>query len=211
MVSAYDGPGSGSSRECAEKTVTSPTFAPDASWPMPRRSTTVTRRPALARSYAAPVPIAPAPITTTSVAGNLIDRSRQEALLVAQLEPRIERVPEPVAEHVDAQDGDHDGQPRKGRGPPRVRQIRAALGEHPPPGGRRRRHRESQERQPGLPDDHARDPQRGEDDDGGQHVGQDVPQQDAPVTAAERARRLHEVPLLEREDRPAHDARGTVL
>src|SRR3990170_4763451 len=120
MVSAYDGPGSGSSRECAEKTVTSPTFAPDASWPMPRRSTTVTRRPALARSYAAPVPIAPAPITTTSVAGNLIDRSRQEALLVAQLEPRIERVPEPVAE---------------------------------------------------------------------------------------RARRLHEVPLLEREDRPAHDAR----
>src|SRR3972149_2549870 len=107
MVSAYDGPGSGSSRECAEKTVTSPTFAPDASWPMPRRSTTVTRRPALARSYAAPAPIAPAPLPPPppAVAATLTARPRGEALLCAQRARGIERVPEPVAQHVDAQDG----------------------------------------------------------------------------------------------------------
>jgi hypothetical protein len=48
-VSSYTGPGSGSSNEWAEKSVTRPTLAPEASSPTPRRSITVTVLPARVR------------------------------------------------------------------------------------------------------------------------------------------------------------------
>src|SRR5262249_49954689 len=56
----------------------------------------------------------------------------------ARLEARVERVAQPVAEEVDRQDREHDGQPREGRDPPGDSQVVAALGQVAPPLGERR-------------------------------------------------------------------------
>src|SRR6185503_4031733 len=57
----------------------------------------------------------------------------------AAAQPRIEDVAQAVAEQVEAHDGEEDGQARRRRVPPRIREELARLGDRPAPLGRRRR------------------------------------------------------------------------
>src|SRR5262245_38523038 len=67
--------------------------------------------------------------------------------VTSHLQPRIERVAQPVAEEVDGQHGQHDREPWKRREPPGCRDVVPSVGEHPAPGRRRRLHAEPEERQ----------------------------------------------------------------
>ena len=64
-----------------------------------------------------------------------------------------------------------------------------------------------EERQRRLEQDVGRDEQRGVDDQRREQVGEDLAHDDPAVRRAERARRLHELLLAQREDLAAHDAR----
>src|SRR5499433_1998222 len=90
------------------------------------------------------------------------------------LEPRIERVAEPVAEEIHRERRQHDGEAREGGEPPRGRGVVAAVGEHPAPGRCVRLDAQAQERQRRLVDDHEGQLQRGHHDDGRERVRQDV-------------------------------------
>ena len=54
------------------------------------------------------------------------------------LETRIERIPQPIAEQIDPEHGHENGQSRESRQPPSGRDVDAAVGEHPAPRRRRR-------------------------------------------------------------------------
>src|SRR5262245_30858471 len=59
-------------------------------------------------------------------------------------EPRVERVAQAIAEQVDAEHGDQDGEAGEGREPPRGGQIHAPVSQHSTPRGRRWLHPEAE-------------------------------------------------------------------
>src|SRR2546428_10295720 len=111
---------------------------------------------------------------------------------------RIERVAEAVADEVDAEDDEHDRQPREGDEPPLARRgvltVRDQLAER----RRRRLHAEAEEREHGLDEDREADGERRVDDDrpGGvrEHVAHDDPQ----IARAGRPGRLDVLLLAQR-------------
>src|SRR5436853_283437 len=144
---------------------------------------------------------------------------------MSDLETRIERIAQPVAEKIDGQHGQHDREPGEGGEPPRGGEVVPSIREHPAPGGRGRLHAEPEEGQGRLVDDHEGQLQGGHDDDRGQRVGQHVAEEETqrPVAARRRSQpprlpggrpqTLHEhlargIPrgdLGGEDSRPAHD------
>src|SRR5438477_176177 len=124
----------------------------------------------------------------------------------SDLEARVERVAQSVAEQVDPEYRHENGQPGEGREPPRRRDVDAPVRKHPAPGRRRRLHPEPEKGERRLDHDDARHVERGDDEPRGERVGQDVTQEDPAIATPEGLRRLHELPLAQREDRAAHDA-----
>src|SRR5262245_16687476 len=95
---------------------------------------------------------------------------RQNRAAAELLEAWIERVPKAVAEEVEAQHGDEDGEPREER-EPRVGLDERDVGlEIPPPARRGRLRAQPQERERGFDDDGGRDSERGGHDDRRQAV-----------------------------------------
>ena len=120
-----------------------------------------------------------------------------------------------VAEQVDGEHRDEDGQPGKGRQPPCRAQIEAPAVQHSPPGDHPRLHAESQEGERRLQDDHVGHGEDGHDDDGGEDIREHVPDHDPHVAGARGPRGLHEVAALDgqglaprqaRVERPARHA-----
>ncbi len=124
---------------------------------------------------------------------------------------RAERVAETVAERVEREHGDRDGDARDQQLPRVCEQglvIRAA--EHVPPAGIRELHAEAQEAQAGFGDERAAEAQRGGDEEWRADIGQDARPQHPGNARADRTRRLDEGLLGHGEGGPAgqtHEAR----
>src|SRR3990172_3129194 len=125
----------------------------------------------------------------------------------SHLQPRVQRVAQPVTEEVDPQDGDENRQPRERGQPPRRGQVHPPVRQHPPPGGRGWLDAEAQERQRRFHHDYPRHVQRGHDEPGGEGVGENVPDKHPPIPASERDRGLDELPLAQRQHFAPHDPR----
>ena len=118
---------------------------------------------------------------------------------------RVEGVAQAVAEQVERQHGDEDGQTRHDhvRGVDLERLDR--LGQHLAPGRRRRLHADPEEGERGLVQDVGGDGQRGVDEHRRSQVGQQLAEQDPGVAGAQTARGLDELLLAERDDLAADD------
>src|SRR5262249_8066127 len=87
---------------------------------------------------------------------------------------RIERVAEPVAEHVHAERRERQRRAGRGGQPPRDVEEVAALRQHRAPRGRGRLNTEAEERDGGFRHDELRELQAGHDDDRRRDVGEHV-------------------------------------
>src|SRR5207302_4950066 len=125
----------------------------------------------------------------------------------AALHPGIELIAQPVADQVDPEDQEEDGESRKKREPPAGCDVVAPLVQHGAPARRRRRDAQPEEAQRGLGDDRARHREGRDDGDGREHVGQDVAPEEIAVGRAERAGGLDELSLAQRERLAPHDSR----
>src|SRR5690349_18670171 len=112
--------------------------------------------------------------------------------------PGVEGVAQAVAEEVEGQDGDEDGQAGR-QHEPRVDLVPArGRAEHPAPRRRRRLDAHPEEGQGRLEEDVGRDQQRRVDEDRRDQVGQELPPQDVAAAGAEAAGRVHELTLAQR-------------
>src|SRR5262249_5050037 len=118
----------------------------------------------------------------------------------------VERVAQAVAQQVDGQDRDHDGQPRKDRDMRRDLEELATVGQHRAPFRRRWTNAESKEAERRDGQDSRAQPKAGDHKYGGDSVGQQMPNKNTDVTGSECSRGEREIELLEREDLPADDA-----
>src|SRR5262249_15318926 len=106
---------------------------------------------------------------------------------------RIEDVPEPIPEQVEAEAHDEDRDPRHWRHPPRVEEVRAARGDHGAPLGRRRLGPEPEEAQPGRGENDPRHVEPDPDDEGRGAQRDDVAQEDPDRPGALEADRRDEI------------------
>src|SRR5579872_6098437 len=126
----------------------------------------------------------------------------------SELGARVERVAQAVAQDVEGQHRQHDGDAGRDRDPgPGIDQILAVLDDRAP--ARIRRLDADREERQGRFGQHVdRDHERHENDDRRHHIGQDVAQENPPVGHAQALRRQHEFALLQRQDlaadRPRH-------
>src|SRR5581483_5130329 len=118
---------------------------------------------------------------------------------------RIECVAQTVADEVDAEHDRDDREAREHGQPPFLR-IVLTVGDEDAERGRGRLDPEPEERERRLDQDAGRDGKGARDDDGAERVRQDVPEHDARVAGAGRARRLDVFLLAQREEDAAHDA-----
>src|SRR5579885_2450398 len=107
-------------------------------------------------------------------------------------ETRVEDVAQPVAEEVEAEDGEHDREPREDSHPDVGVDEAAGVGEHVPPGGFRRLGAEAEEAERRLGEDRLREVDGYEDGQRRDDVREDVAPDDPQVARSERARRLDE-------------------
>ena len=97
-------------------------------------------------------------------------------------QPRIEHVPDAVAEQVEGEHGDGDGEPGKQHQPPRRHEAGVqSVRQHVAPGGRRRRDADAEEAERGLDDDGDAQMRGRQDQEGGDALRQDVPEHQAHV------------------------------
>src|SRR5262245_28249877 len=96
----------------------------------------------------------------------------------------VEVVAQPVAQKIQREHGQHDGQPGEHRHPPRGHDQLPAVGDHEPPGGSGAREPRAQEAQRRLEEDHVANLERGEDDQRVDDIGEDVARHDAGVGGA---------------------------
>ena len=92
---------------------------------------------------------------------------------------RVERVPQAVADEVDAESDDDDREPRECHEPPELEAFALAVDDQLAECGVRRLDAEPEEGEGRLVEDGSRDDQRREDDDRPDAVREDVPQDDA--------------------------------
>src|SRR3989338_7243165 len=102
--------------------------------------------------------------------------SSRKRLLLAQA--GVQRVAEPVAEEVEADHHDHDGEPGDRGDVGGDDEVTPGVGEHGAPLGRGRLDAEAEKREAGGREEHRRHAERRLDDDGGQTVGQEVTTED---------------------------------
>src|SRR5262245_25848575 len=144
--------------------------------------------------------------TAPALVSNCVRRPSTASNATAlDLEPRIERVAQPVTEQVDGEHGQHDREAGKRRQPPRRRHVVAAVGQHPSPRRRGRLDAEPEKRERGLVDDHEGELERGHDDDRCERIRQHVMQQQPQRSVAPRARAGHELALAQGQDVRTHD------
>src|SRR3984893_7629206 len=134
-----------------------------------RPCSTTTARP---RTRSAPVPSIRVAPTRMS-----------DSMRPLDFQARVERVAEPVAEEIDAEDGDENGQAREGREPPRRGEVHATVGEHAAPGRGGRLDAQAQEGQRGLDDDDAGHVEGGHDEPRREGIRQYVAEEDGAVAA----------------------------
>ncbi len=121
---------------------------------------------------------------------------------------RIPRVAQRVAEEVEGEHRQADGESRKDRQPRRLLHEGAAgAAQHQSPGRRGRLGADPEEGQRGLDEDGIAEPDRRDDEDGRGHVGQDVAPEDGEVAAAQGLRGLDVAVLLRGQHGAAHDPR----
>src|SRR3954451_14308388 len=119
---------------------------------------------------------------------------------------RVEDVAQPVAEEVDAEDDDHDREAGEDRHPHALVDVRAGGGEHVAPGGLGRLRSETEERERRLAEDRRREVHRRQHDEGGDDVGNQVPEHDPQSSASGRARRFDEWKAHHLEHGGAYDS-----
>src|SRR5713101_3071738 len=142
--------------------------------------------------------------TATTRTETSIIRARIAISLHAEL--GIERVPEPVAQQVDAERGQGQRGAREGGEPPGDVEEVAALGQHAAPRRCRRLHAEAQEADRGLGHHELRELKAGHHHDRGRDVGEHVTEQEPGAPGAQCGRGLDEVALLHRKHFAAHHA-----
>src|SRR6266478_1291519 len=124
----------------------------------------------------------------------------------AALHPGIELIAQPVADQVDAEDQQEDGEPRKERKPPAGGDVVTPFVEHGAPARRRRRDAEPEEAQRVFCDDRPGHREGRDDGDRREHIGEDVAPEKIAVGRAEGAGGLHELTLAQRERLAPHDS-----
>src|SRR6266446_5407878 len=146
--------------------------------------------------------------TTPSSVPNSTTRSRIDRTGSGTNSPllRIERVSEPVADEVDAEDDGDDREAWEHGQPPLLRIVLTRCDEHAER-GRRRLDAEAEERERRFDEDRGGDRQRAVHDHGAERVREHVPEHDPQVTGAGRLRGLHVLLLAEREEDAANDPR----
>jgi len=105
----------------------------------------------------------------------------------------VEDVAQTVADQVEREHGEHDGETGKDRDPGRGLEVRAALVEHVAPRRRRRLRRQSEIGQRGLDENRLRQRDGALHDERRDHVGQDVLERDGHTAGAEGPHGLHVV------------------
>src|SRR5262245_41274587 len=106
-------------------------------------------------------------------------RTRKRSILSGFLdEAGVERVPDAVAEEVERERRQDQRETGEQQEPPGDLVVPLRVADHVAPAGRRRDDPDPQVGQGGLEHDRHRDEQRGVDDDGCDHVGQDVDEHD---------------------------------
>src|SRR6185503_5002502 len=120
---------------------------------------------------------------------------------------RIRRVAQPVAEQVESQHCDEDGQPGEGRDPPGRGQELPSLDDHVAPARQRRLGAEPKITQAGLDQDRLAQEQAGLDDHDRQRVHEHVAPEDPNVTGTQRRRGVDEIAVAEAQALAAHDPR----
>src|SRR5215831_6142342 len=122
-------------------------------------------------------------------------------------QPRIEQVADAVAQQVEGENRDGDGEPGEQHQPPRWNEPGIeCVGQHIAPGRRRRRDADAEETQRCFDDDGNSKVGRRQDQEGGNALRQDMPEHQANVGGPEAARSLHERHLFERQDYGAYHA-----
>src|SRR5947208_7713326 len=127
-------------------------------------------------------------------------RPERPLMLDPHLRPRVERVPQAVAEDVQRDDGDHDCDSRSDRQPRRRDDPVLPLRDQLAPGGVRVLDPRTEERQRRLEQDVVRDDEREEDECRGRDVREDLAEHDPQRPGALRGGGLHEFLLPQRED-----------
>src|SRR3989454_8465562 len=131
-------------------------------------------------------------IVASSVAGV---KQRSVAFMAfssrASAQARIEGVAEPVAEQVQAQPGDGEGETGEEAHPEGLANHVLPAGDHIAPGRHVRGHADAEEAEDGLGEDGVGEDEAGLHQHGSQAVRQDVADGDGAIGAALRARRLH--------------------
>src|SRR5580658_2271425 len=118
----------------------------------------------------------------------------------------IERIAQTVADEVEAEEQRHEYARRHEEHPGRGLHVLRTIANETAETRERLLHAETQEAQKALEQDHLRHGERGVDDDGTQHVGHHVAQQDVVRAGAARARSLDEGLMAKRHGLTTHDA-----
>src|SRR5690349_7194921 len=119
---------------------------------------------------------------------------------------RIRRVAQAVAEQVESQHRDEDGQPGECGDPPGRCQELPSLDDHVAPARQRRLGAETEVAQPRLDQDRLAQEQAGLDDHDRQRVDQQMAAENARVASAERGGGVDEVAMAKAQALAAHDA-----
>ena len=113
---------------------------------------------------------------------------RQRAPAASDLQLRIEPVAQGVAEQVEAEHGERDGDAREDRDPRRALGVFRPAPQHQAPGRDRLLHAEAEKRQRRLEQDRLSDGRRHHHQIGREHIGHHVPHDDAGMAEAGCAR-----------------------
>jgi hypothetical protein len=99
---------------------------------------------------------------------------------------RVQKVPQGVAQHVEPEDRQADGQAGEDGQPGGLEHAdQPVSAEHPSPGRGRRGNPEPQEAEGGFGQDGVSQAYGSHDDDGSRHMGEDVPEDNDPLPTAE--------------------------
>src|SRR3990172_3569892 len=172
------------------------------------RAATTTAAPACASPRAMPRPIPPFPPVTMATRP-VRSKSFIAPCLLSSLDaqPGIEGVAQAVAEQVQAEPREGEGQPREQAHPEGLADHVLPAGDHVPPRGDVGRDADPEEAQDRLGQDRVREDERPLDQERPHAVRQDVAERDREVPPPEAARRLDVVQLADREDRAPDEHR----
>src|SRR5918994_1124604 len=129
-----------------------------------------------------PMSIASRYPSATVIPALLCHASRRRVKSISTRRPRIEGVAHSIAEHVEPENRQEDRQTGEGGVPPPVRHELTTGIHHRTPFRRGRLRSNANETQPGRGEDGESDVHRDFDDQRSQRIGQDVPEDDSPLS-----------------------------